>query len=138
MQGLLLIGPQKEPLEIFPLAPPDACPDLEVPVFLPPPQVSLIPSPTKRGRASDAKQRLKRRRVTSSFNPELGVPSGESLPGAELECFGEGPAEDGSGYEEFADAVLSECAGFTQISSDLYVAQGWDTKKSETTVGELH
>lgn len=136
MRRLLLIGSQKEPLETFPLAPPKASSDPEFPVFSPPVQTSLIPSPTKRGRAGDTRQRLKRRRITPSIEPEFGAPSTETTPGVELEFSTEDTAADGSGFEEFADAVLSECAGFIQISSDLYVVQGWDARKAETSVSK--
>lgn len=42
-----------------------------------------------------------------------------------------------AGYAEYVDAVLFESAGFMQISSDICVVQGWDTRTSEATVSQI-
>lgn len=164
---MLLIGSSKDPIETYPLLPPkenQSPPETQVffplppadngnlpeaQIFYPLPQASLIPSPIKRGRTIDAKQRAKRRRTTANLtganqsSAEGCISASEPLQASES-FSGDSPESPGLAFgenrstnpqfEEYVDAVLSETAGFIQISSDLYVVQGWDTRRSEITV----
>lgn len=48
------------------------------------------------------------------------------------------PDDDGSkGLEVYADAVGSNVAGFSHISDRIFVVQGWNTVKGESTVSDV-
>jgi hypothetical protein len=37
-------------------------------------------------------------------------------------------------YDHYVDAALADCAGFVQISTSFFVAQGWESRSATTTV----
>lgn len=135
MPRLVLIGSGAGPIEAFPLHPPKDIDNSALPLILPPPQAPLIQSPTKRGRASDVKQRLKKRRVNGTAkSPETA----ETVFQAPTEISaGEDESVLSQEFKEYADAVLLEATGYIQISSDVCVVQGWDARRSQATVGAL-
>jgi hypothetical protein len=44
-------------------------------------------------------------------------------------------AEEMDNFEHYVNAALADCAGFFQISKQLFVVQGWDEKWQRSTVG---
>lgn len=46
------------------------------------------------------------------------------------------PKPDHARYDTYVDAVLAKSAGFCQLSPEIFVVQGWNTKSATTTVRE--
>lgn len=150
MPHFLLIDSSDEPAEDFPLRPPKVAREPALPVILPPPQepalpvifpppqAPLIQSPTKRGRAPDAKQRIKKPRISRAGNQEEPLEIAETIfQGPEYSAdtsIRDSERHHSQEFKEYSDAVLSEVAGFIQIASDICVVQGWDARRSQATV----
>ncbi|XP_006463309.1 hypothetical protein AGABI2DRAFT_120130 [Agaricus bisporus var. bisporus H97] len=137
---LQCIGPSNDGLDAV-LAPPASEVLLTAPIFKAPANTPLIPSPTKRGRATDKSKRSKRLRSS-----QLPIPPKNSAHEDICENFEalssiatSSPVElNAIGFDEYVDAVIFESAGFMQISCDVCVVQGWHARLLEATDSWYH
>lgn len=117
-------------------------------------KVSTLPklfpvSPTKRNRKSKSnthssrrqpgKKKLKPNQPTQPdqlWNKDvIPLDTTNLLPMDELPSFTEAlPIENSDDHKNYTEHALLGIAGFYQISSEVFVAQGWDSRAASTTV----
>ncbi|KAJ3569441.1 hypothetical protein NP233_g5044 [Leucocoprinus birnbaumii] len=165
---LRTLAGENEPLQKYPGQALPTVQEEPVPVFSKKGAIPEIASPTKRTRAGDLKPRAKRPRTaqgsTSTARKVHGSRKQTSTheqdntpqPPTDSEAFtfeSIAPAEPlnfdcpvslddlephDSEFAEFVDAVRGGCAGFEQFAKNLYVVQGWDVRRCQTTSHWYH